>query len=192
MPALLAPVAACTPAPAAVAPTPALAYGVPAPALMDYLMGDTSRVEIRAADQSFPVDAAASERWRMEFAPAGDGSRITATLVDFSGSLICPLTAPQTIDESALSGPLVFTLDRRGRATIETLPGVTPAAVQLVSGAQIAHTFFPRLPGRAVTTTGESWVDTVAFTGEESGVRITSSYVTIYTGAADSLAGSAG
>ena len=56
----------------------------------------------------------------------------------------------------------------------------------MVSGLALAHTFFPGLPGRAASV-GESWVDTVAFEGEDGpGVRSETSILT-YTIVGDTL-----
>ena len=168
-------------------PPPGLAYGVPRPAQVEYEVADSARAEIQAAGQSFGLDVAVAERWRMEFAAAGAAVRINATLTDMQARMTNPLSAPQTADESSFSGALVFTLDPRGRSTVETLPTVTPAVAQFLSGAGIAHTFFPRLPGRAVAA-GERWTDTVAYASEEGGARIEVTTVTTYTVVGDSVA----
>ncbi len=164
----------------------ALAYGVPAAATVGYLVGDTARVELQAAGQSFALSAAAREGWRMEFTPAGDGLRVTATLVDLDARLTNPMTPPATADESAVTGPVVFTLDRRGKATVERLPQMTAVVSQFLSGTGVANSFFPRLPGRAVAR-GESWVDTVEYTSDEGGAASTTRTVTTYTVAGDSV-----
>jgi hypothetical protein len=173
--------------PAPVAPPPPLGYAVPAPPSIEYVVADSARAELDAAGQSLALNVVVGERWRMEFSGAGEGVRVTATLTDMDARMTSPLSAPQTADESAVSGPLVFTLDRRGRAAIETLPTIRPAVAQLLSGAGIAHTFFPRLPGRAVST-GDRWTDTVAYVSEEGGAQIDVSTVSSYTVVGDSVA----
>jgi hypothetical protein len=176
---------ACGGAASPPAPPPALAYGVPAPAVVDYVVGDSARAEILAAGQRFALNVNVAERWRMEFAAAGGGTRVTATLTDLDARLTNPISAPQTADESAVSGPVVFTLDRRGRAAVDALPTVTPAVGQFLSGSGIAHTFFPRLPGRAVGA-GDRWTDTVAYEASEGGAEIEVRSVTTYTVVGDS------
>jgi hypothetical protein len=185
--ATLGPVALAACATPSLATPPALAYGVPIPPVVQYAVGDTARVEIQAGGQSFAVSVSVAESWRMEFAPTGAGARVTATLTDMDGRLSNPLTSPQSADESAVSGPVVFTLDRRGRPTVEALPTVTPAVAQFLSGSGMAYTFFPRLPARAVQA-GESWTDTVGYDTEESGARTTVQSVLTYTAAGDTTA----
>ena len=178
---------ACAAAPPAPPAPRALAYGIPSPAVVDYVVGDSARAEIMAAGQRFALNVTVAERWRMEFAAAAGGTRVTATLTDLDARLTNPLSAPQTADESAVSGPVVFTLDGRGRSTIEALPTVTPAVAQFLSGSGVAQTFFPRLPGRTVAA-GDSWTDTVAYSATEGDATIDVSSVTTYTVVGDSLA----
>ncbi|MSR35459.1 MAG: hypothetical protein EXR95_02275 [Gemmatimonadetes bacterium] len=185
--ATLGPVALAACATPSLPTPPALAYGVPAPPVVRYAVGDTARVEIQAGAQSFAVSVSVAESWRMEFTPTAAGTRVTATLTDMDGRLTNPLTSPQSADESAVSGPVVFTLDRRGRPTVEALPTVTPAVAQFLSGSGMAHTFFPRLPGRTVGV-GESWTDTVGYDTDESGARTSVRSVVTYTAAGDSVA----
>jgi hypothetical protein len=182
---LLALATACA-APGRMSPPAALAYAPPASPVVEYEVGDTARIEIQAAGQSFAVNANVRERWRMEMGPSPAGVRVTASLVDLDGTLTNPLTRPQTADESAVSGPLVFTLDPRGRATVEVVPRVAPAVAQFLSGAGTAHSFFPRLPGRAAGP-ADVWTDTVSYEVEESGAVTRNRSVTTYTVVGDSL-----
>jgi hypothetical protein len=56
-----------------------------------------------------------------------------------------------------------------------------------VTGSTIANGFFPRVPGRPVAS-GESWVDTVSYAGEEAGAESTVRTVWTYTEAGDTTA----
>jgi hypothetical protein len=178
--------AACAAPPGFPAPR-ALAYGLEVPGVAEYVVGDSARAEILAAGQRFALNASVGERWRMEFAPSDGGTRVTATLTDLDARLTNPISPPQTADESAVTGPVIFHLDRRGRATVEALPDVKPAVAQFLSGSGVAHTFFPRLPGRAVAP-GDRWTDTVAYAASEGGADMDVRAVTTYTVAGDSVA----
>ena len=186
---LLAPLAACAGAGAGV---PTLAYRVPVPPVVGYLVGDTVRVDVEAAGQGFELGMTASARWRMEFVPAdAEHVQVTATLAELAARVANPVTTAQTADESVVSGPVVFTLDARGQATIVSLPTLSPpAAFQVVSGARIAHAFFPGLPGRVVSA-GEGWVDTVAYSTQEGGAGVTVRMVMSYTAVGDTVVGRA-
>ena len=169
----------------------ALAYLVPAAPVVEYLVGDTAEIEVDAAGQSLALGMTSRARWRMEFAPSdGDRVQVTATLSELAARVTNPVTTAQTADESVVSGPVVFTLDPRGEATILSLPTLSPpAAFQVVSGARIAHAFFPGLPGRVVSA-GDSWVDTVAYASEEGEARTSIRTVMEYTVVGDTLVGS--
>ena len=186
---LLAPLAACAGAGARV---PMLAYRVPVPPVVGYLIADTARVDVEAAGQGLGLGMVANARWRMEFLPAdGDDMQVTATLLELAARVANPVTIAQTADESVVSGPVVFTMDPRGRATIVRLPTLSPpAAFQVVSGAKIAHAFFPGLPGRVVSE-GEGWVDTVSYSTEEGAAGTTVRMVMNYTAVGDTVVGGA-
>ena len=169
------------PGPAA---APPLAYRVPTPAAIRYTVGDSVRVQISAAGQSFALTAEARESWAMAFAPAREGVQVTAALTDLDARITNPMGPAQTADESIVKGAVVFTLDPRGRAAVERLPEVGQAAAQFLTGARMAHAFFPRLPGRPVGA-GDRWVDTVAYTSSEGGAETTVRTVTAYAVAGD-------
>jgi hypothetical protein len=181
--------AACA-GPGQATPAAALAYGMPRTATADYVSGDSARIQIEAGGQRFAVEADVQQTWRMEFAPVARGVRVTATLTGMQGTLQAPMSRPQTADESAVQGPVVFTLDARGRATVERLPTIKPVVAQFLSGAGIAQGFFPRLPGRAAGP-GQSWTDTVGYTTDESGAKTTVESITTYTVVGDSTVGRA-
>jgi hypothetical protein len=186
---LLASAGACAGGgPAPITPAaPALAYALPSPPLLEYVVADSARAEVQAAGQTFALNVAVTERWRMQLAAAPpDRVRVTATLTDMAARMTNPMSAPRTADEAAVSGPVVFTLDRRGRASVESLPTVTPEVAQFLSGTGTAHTFFPRLPGRAVAA-GDTWTDTVAYATEEGGATIDLTSVTSYTAVGDTV-----
>jgi hypothetical protein len=151
-------------------------------------MADTVRVEIQALGQSFALAGGARSDWRMEFRPDSAGTRVTATLVDLDARMSNPLGPGQTVDEAQVTGPVVFVLDARGNPTVLSVPRLGPGAAQFFTGGTIANGFFPRLPGRLLAP-GESWVDTVSWTADESGTSNRVRTVWTYTAAGDSLVG---
>ena len=62
-------------------------------------------------------------------------------------TLTQPMGAPVQVDEGYVTGPLLFSLDRQGNATVTGQPEVRAEASQMVSGLDLAHGFFPGLPG---------------------------------------------
>ena len=184
--ALLAACASAVPSPAS---RPPLAYRVPMPATVEYVVGDTAQVDLQAAGQKFPLSLNAASRWRMEFADTPEGRvRVSATLIDLAARISNPMTADQTADEGSVSGAVVFTLDAQGNSRIVSLPtSSAPAAAQFVSGAGIAYGLFPALPGRTVTP-GDSWTDTLSYAeGTGAGTEVHS--VMTYTVVGDSAVG---
>jgi hypothetical protein len=93
------------------------------------------------------------------------------------------MAGPMSFDESSVTGELVFTLDRRGGVTLVSMPEMDAAARQLVPPEQVAHAFFPALPGTAVVA-GDRWTDTIAFESEEGGAQRT---ILDYTVVGDTL-----
>jgi hypothetical protein len=91
-------------------------------------------------------------------------------------------------DGSGIGGPVVFDLDRRGRSTVVSLPEVSGESLQFFQPLALAHTMFPRVPGRA-TNVGDTWTDTVRFEGEQGAGSVSSHSVIQYTVAGDSAVG---
>lgn len=171
---LVAPLAACasgSAAPGEMAPAPALAYAVPPGSAATYLQGDTVEMEIDMGGQMMDVTVAALATLDLAFAGAADAIEVTATYRDFEIVASNPMAGTQRGDESEIDGPIVFTIDRTGAGTLVSGPEIGGVAAQAVSPGAMAASFFPRLPGRAVTA-GESWTDTVSIrTEEEAGTN---------------------
>jgi hypothetical protein len=91
---------------------------------------------------------------------------VTLTVDEMAASINNPMGAPIRLDESAVDGPLVYSIDRFGNATITERPEIRDEASQMVSGLNLAHAFLPALPGM-VAQPGDVWVDTVSYEGEE-------------------------
>jgi hypothetical protein len=170
--ALMLPLAACG---GGSTSPPALAYGLPTPAAVSYDVLDTATISIEALGQSLDLQVGSSAVYDMAFARAADGVTVTLTVANLDATVAVPMAGPITVDESSVSGALVFTLDRRGDAALVSAPTVDDAVGQLVPPLQIAHSFFPALPGTAVRP-GDTWADTISYgddgaTGGEARVQ---------------------
>lgn len=139
-----------------------LAYGLPAETSVTYAFGDTTRVSVDAMGQTMQLAMRGDADYGVTFARADDGVAVTLTVQRLAATVDVPMGSPVQVTESAVDGTLAFTLDRRGRATVTSTPEVEPAASQMISGLTMAHTFFPRLPGRVVAA-GDRWTDTVSY-----------------------------
>jgi len=144
---------------------PALAYGLPTPAEVSYDVRDSATISMQALGQSLDLQVESSAVYDLAFARADDGVTVTLTVAELDATVAVPMAGPITIDESSVSGDLVFTLDRRGDAALVSAPAVDDAAGQLVPPLQIAHSFFPALPGTAVRP-GDTWTDTISYDGD--------------------------
>ena len=171
-------------------PPPGLAYRLPSPPTLGYRMADTVRVEIQALGQSLAVEGGARSDWRIEYEPDPRGVRVTATLVDLDARMSNPLGPGQLVDESQVTGPVVFTLGPRGNPDVVSFPRIEAGAAQFFTGGTIAHGFFPCLPGRSLVP-GEGWVDTVSYSAAEAGAQTTVRTLWSYTAAGDSTVGDA-
>jgi hypothetical protein len=183
-PALAFSIAAC----AGGASPPPLAYGLPTPAEASYDVLDTATITIEALGQSLQLDVGSEAVYHIAFARADEGVRVTLSVVDLAATVGVPLAGPITVDESSVSGDLVFTLDRRGGARLVSAPEVDEAVGQLVPPLQIAHSFFPALPGTAVRS-GETWVDTISYGGDGDAGAGTQRSILHYTAVGDTVVG---
>jgi hypothetical protein len=132
------------------------------PAVTSYEVLDTATISMQALGQSLDLQVESSAVYDLAFARADEGVTVTLTVADLEATVAVPMAGPITVDETSVRGDLVFTLDRRGDATLVSAPAVDDAAGQLVPPLQIAHSFFPALPGRAVRP-GDTWTDTISY-----------------------------
>jgi len=175
--------AACGGGPAS---PPGLAYGVPDPASVTYLSGDTARMDIDAGGQSMQARVMSSATFATAFSRGEDGVRVSMTVSDLDARMSNPAGPPASADESGIEGPLVFTLDRKGAATVVSEPKVNQSAQQFFQPILLAQTFFPRLPGRGVSS-GERWTDTIHAEGAQGEGSINSVSIVTYTAAGDTV-----
>jgi hypothetical protein len=175
--------AACGGGPAS---PPGLAYGVPDPAAVTYLSGDTARMDIDAGGQSMQARITSAATLATEFSRGDDGVQVSMTVRDLAAYMSNPAGPPASADETGIEGPLVFTLDRKGAATIVSQPKLSQSAQQFFQPVLLAQTFFPRLPGRGVSA-GESWTDTIRAEGAQGEGSISSVFVVTYSAAGDTV-----
>ena len=167
-------------------PSPAgLAYTLPDPATVTYVIGDTADVDIDAGGQSMQARTTSSMTVETSFARSPDGVQVWLGVQEMDARQSTPMGAVSA-DASGIDGPLVFSLDRRGNATIVSLPDVSGSAAEFFQPFAIAHSIFPGLPGRPASI-GEIWTDTVRFEGEQSGRNYSSLSVMEYTLVGDTV-----
>lgn len=172
-------------APAEPPPPPALAYELPEAPTAIYVQGDTAVVQVDAGGQMIDVTVASRATMSMTFEPAADGAvRVTATIDELDARATNPMAPPQTTDESEISGPVVFTLSRRGEGTLVSAPDIGDAARTFISPGVMAATFFPRLPARAVDP-GDTWTDTITVATDEEGTAMDATSIITYTARGD-------
>ena len=164
---------------------PGLAYGLPNPTTVTYVMADTSRMDIDAGGQAMQATMASAVTLGATFARAAEGVQVTFDVKDLAATVGNPMGS-QTADESGITGPLVVSFDRRGVATVVSEPQLTETASQFFQPLSVAHGIFPRLPGRAAGL-GESWTDTIRYEGTQGPGSVKALAVITYTVAGDSV-----
>lgn len=174
---LLVLTAACSGGPPA---PPSLQYGDHSVASLTYEHADTTDVSVSMMGQSLTIGQSGSATLGVLLEDAPDGIGVVLSVRSLAATISQPMGAPLRVDESSVSGDLVFSMDRRGRTTVSSLPDVDMEAAQLISGLSLAHSFFPGLPGRAVVP-GDSWVDTIDYSADDAGADRSEFSITTYT-----------
>ena len=168
-------------------PSPAgLAYSLPNPATATYVMGDTMNVDIDAGGQSMQMRVSTSGTLGATFTRAADGIQVSMEVQEFNARMTQPMGAPITVDEGDIEGPLVFSLDRKGAATLISGPTLSGQAKQFFPSLSTAHSFFPRVPGTGVNV-GDTWTDTIHYEGPEGDGEVTANSVLTYTVVGDTM-----
>jgi hypothetical protein len=177
---LLMGLSACV-GPFAASPKPALMYQLPDTPELVYLTGDTVNVDIDAGPMgSLRMRATGTATLAMSFERGVEGIQVTTTFQELDARQSNPMGGAQRADEDDLVGPLVFTLDEKGHATLVSLPEMKGQAAELASPHGIAYQFFPRLPG-GVVNAGDSWTDTIHYEAEVGQGETTSTTIATYT-----------
>jgi hypothetical protein len=165
---------------------PGIAYSVPDPASVVYEQGDTTNIDIDAGGQSMQARVLIGTTMRASFARAPDGVEVTLDVENLDARMNNPAAGTVRADESTIDAPVVFTMDRRGRATLVSEPDLDDNTGQFFQPLSIVHGMFPRLPGRAVGL-GGSWVDTVHVDGKQGAGTVKATTVLTYTVAGDTV-----
>lgn len=166
--------------------TPAgLAYGLPSPATVVYVSGDTANMDIDAGGESMQARTTGRATMTTAFTRAPDGVQVSLEVTDLDGRVSTPMSSASA-DENGITGPLVFTMDRRGAVTVVSQPELTEEASQFFSPVALANGFFPRLPGRGVQV-GDQWTDTITFEGAQGPGQVKGVNILTYTVAGDTV-----
>jgi len=138
-----------------------MAYGLPDPRTISYVVSDTITIGIEALGQSLDLQVRSVATYALAFERAADRLRATLAIEDLDAEVSAPMGGPMRVDESVVSGSLVVDVDRRGDLAVVASPEVEEAAAAYFSGPQVAAALFPGVLG-AVARQGDSWVDTVS------------------------------
>ncbi|HSG07935.1 MAG TPA: hypothetical protein VLA36_06245 [Longimicrobiales bacterium] len=164
-----------------------LAYGLPSPSTVTYVSGDTANMDIDAGGQSMQARTTGRATLTTAFTRAPDGIQVSLEVTDLDGRVSTPMSSASA-DENGITGPLVFTMDRRGVVTMVAQPELTEEASQFFSPVGLANGFFPRLPGRGAQV-GEQWTDTVTFEGPQGPGQVKGVTILTYTVVGDTVVG---
>ncbi|MDH3422939.1 MAG: hypothetical protein OEN00_08095, partial [Gemmatimonadota bacterium] len=157
---------------------PSLVYAVPSPSDLTYAVADTVTIALQGIGQGMELSARSAATYSVHYDRSPSGMRVTATIDALAASVVMPMASPMTMDEGGLAGDFVFDLDVRGRVGSMSSPQATQLGAQVFAAPVVAHTLFPRLPGR-VARAGDSWVDSVTYLEDgEAGVTQVQSALT--------------
>ena len=165
--------------PATVGPNGGLRYGVPTTPSVTYVTESSQEIGIDAgAMGTMNMTASSEATLGVTFAAAANGVEVTTTFDDITASMTQPMGGSLSATESDVEGPLVFSMDAKGKGTPITIPSTKGSAEQLIAPVSFVHDFFPRLPGRAVDP-GATWTDTISWEfstaeGDQSTVAVLS------------------
>ncbi len=165
---------------------PVLAYGDERVEEVVYTYTDTTEIDVSVMGQSMQLSQRGEAEYDVAFQPGSTGVDVTLSVRSLSSTLSQPLGAPVRTDESMVSGELAFALDRVGDATVARRPEVADELSLMVSGLSLANTLFPGLPGTPALP-GETWVDSLSYSGEEGSGQLSESSVLTYTVVGDTL-----
>jgi hypothetical protein len=159
---------------------------MPSAATAVYEMGDSMRVELDAGGQLLEMRVDLSATFGATFTRAAEGIEVSMDVSEFGAHLRQPMGGPVRVDGSGIEGPLVFSLDRRGAVTLISEPTLSSEAKQFFPALSTAHTFFPRLPGTPVAA-GDTWTDTISYSGAEGEGSVTAVNAMTYTVVGDTM-----
>ncbi len=172
--------------PGGASPAGELAYYLPETPSATYRVADTLHITVDSPMGPLTIGQRSVVTLAMAFERGEGGIRVTADVEDFNAVLDNPMGGPLAADESHVEGSLVFVMGRRGEVELLSTPKVAGPGAVLSSFSSLAYGIFPRLPARAVEP-GESWVDTVTWSGSEGPAEVSSTSVYTYTLLGDTL-----
>jgi len=164
-----------------------LAYSLPSPTSAVYVTGDTANMDIDAGGESMQARTAGSATLETSFSRVPAGIQVSLRVTELKGRTTTPMSS-SSADQSAIDGPVVFTLDRRGAVSEVSQPNVSDDGSQFFQPLALAHSFFPRLAGRAAGV-GDQWTDTISYDGPQGPGAVSSVSIVTYTVAGDTVVG---
>ena len=168
------------------APPGGLAFDVPSPPTATYTIGDSLELSVDSPMGSLAMKRSSAVTLAMSFARVAEGLRVTAEVEGFEASMTNPMSAPVSADVGDVTGSLIFDVGPTGKVEPVSTPTVSGSGAQLGSFVSLAHEFFPRLPGRVVNR-GDSWVDTVSWSGGDGGAEVSTTTIYTYTLVGDTV-----
>ena len=156
-------------------PSPAgmMAYDVPTRPAATYHVADSMVTSIQSPQGSLDITSATSMTLGLTFERDPRGLRILGTVSDFETSWTDP-RGTRSADYDDLRGDLDLVMGRRGDIEVASLPEISGPAADLSPFNAMIHELFPRLPDR-VAEPGDTWVDTVTWSGDGS-MEVTTFY----------------
>lgn len=168
------------------APAPVLGFRLPSVPSATYHVGDTTTATVDSPMGALQMSESSAVRLDMTFAEDPAGVRVTGEVAAFDAMAEQPMGGPVTAGLDDLEGPLVFTLDGRGVVDVISVPAASGIAAQLSSFNVMVRQMFPRLPNRSAVA-GDSWADTVAWSGQDGGGDVTSTAIYQYMAIGDTM-----
>lgn len=142
------------------APTPAIAYAVPA-ATPVYAATDTVSYVIDAGDMGgVETRSGYTATLRLAFQPDDSVYRVTARLVHFAGTFSSAMAGSVAASENDAHGPFVMRVTALGKADLVETPSLSDTFQHVTGAKALMRNFFVRLPGRSVHA-GDTWTDTI-------------------------------
>jgi len=166
---------------------PALAYRLPATTEATYIIEAETMQGIEMMGQTMGGEGNVTMTVDASFGETPGGIRATLRVVEASAEMDM-MGENMFADEDDIDGEWVFLLDRMGNAAVEALPEAGGDGEDLFEFLSMSYALFPGLPGTGVAV-GDTWADTVSFSGDQGGGTIESTTISEYTFVGDTVAG---
>lgn len=147
-----------------------LAHDVPAVNPLVYTISDTTGISMNMQGQSMQIDASSMATIALTYGNAGTaGTPVTVEYRALDGRFSNPMTGTTALTAADLPGGASVTVTRTGDVTVDQIPTMTPAALQVLGTESTLKRHFQSLPGRDVTA-GAMWTDTVSSVDDNGGL----------------------